>query len=217
MQQSGIDFTSSSFTLPVLKLSGTTLADIAQQLKQHVQHAPSLFENMALVADLSRVDPGVDLLELMQLIRDHHLNPLGIRNAHDAHKIQAKCHGIALLNPSRGSSGTTTATKVVRRSVRSGQQIYAQGGDLVIIGSVSNGAEVIADGSIQILGTLRGRAIAGANGQHNASIVCANQQAELLSIGGYFWLTEQIDQAHWQQGVMATQQQGQLTLDPINF
>ena len=84
--------------------------------------------------------------------------------------------------------------KVHRGQVRAGQQLYAKDQNLVIIGSVSAGAEVIADGNIHIYGALRGRAIAGAKGHHQAKIYCQNLEAELVSINGNYWLSESMEQ-----------------------
>ncbi len=84
------------------------------------------------------------------------------------------------------------ATKIVKQTIRSGQQIYAPGGDLVIIGSVSTGAEILADGNIHIYGTLRGRALAGVRGNQEASIFCHSLQAELISIAGIYLLSDDI-------------------------
>ena len=86
--------------------------------------------------------------------------------------------------------------KIHRGQIRSGQQIYAKDQNLVIIGSVSAGAEVIADGNIHVYGSLRGRAIAGAKGHHQAQIYCQNLEAELVSINGNYWLSESMEQ-HW--------------------
>ena len=83
-------------------------------------------------------------------------------------------------------------TKVIQRNIRSGQQIYAAQADLVIIGDVSNGAEVIADGSIHIHGKLRGKAMAGAEGQTSACVIAQKIEAELISIAGHYWLAETI-------------------------
>lgn len=84
------------------------------------------------------------------------------------------------------------ATKVIKQTIRSGRQIYAPGGDLVIIGSVSAGAEILADGNIHIYGTLRGRALAGVRGNQSASIFCQSLQAELISIAGIYLLSDDI-------------------------
>ncbi len=76
--------------------------------------------------------------------------------------------------------------------VRSGQQIYARGGDLVVTKLVANGAEVIADGSIHIYGALRGRALAGAQGNEGARIYCQEFHAELVSIAGHYRVFEDL-------------------------
>ena len=77
-------------------------------------------------------------------------------------------------------------TRVVDRPLRSGQQVYARGGDLVVLAAVNAGAEVIADGSIHIYAPLRGRALAGASGATTARIFTTRFEAELVSIAGIY-------------------------------
>ena len=77
-------------------------------------------------------------------------------------------------------------TLVINRPLRSGQQAYARGGDLVVLAAVNPGAEVIADGSIHIYAPLRGRALAGASGDTNARIFTTRFEAELVSIAGIY-------------------------------
>ena len=89
-----------------------------------------------------------------------------------------------------------TKSIVHKGQVRSGQQIYAQDASLTIIGSVSAGAEVIADGSIHIYGALRGRAIAGATGDNSAHIFCSKFDPELLSINGTYVLSDAIPEQY---------------------
>lgn len=84
-------------------------------------------------------------------------------------------------------------TMVVRRHVRSGQRLYAEGCDLVIIGMVGAGAEVIADGNIFVFGQLRGRAFAGAHGDESAFIYAAELEAELVSVAGQYQNMEQLE------------------------
>jgi septum site-determining protein MinC len=81
-------------------------------------------------------------------------------------------------------------SKVVTRPVRSGQQIYAEGADLIVLTQVSEGAEVLADGHIHIYGTLRGRALAGVKGDESARIFCQQMEAELVSVAGNFVLQD---------------------------
>jgi len=79
-----------------------------------------------------------------------------------------------------------TPTLVINRPLRSGQQAYARGGDLVVLAAVNAGAEVIADGSIHIYAPLRGRALAGASGSTEARIFTTRFEAELVSIAGVY-------------------------------
>ena len=107
------------------------------------------------------------------------------------------------------------AAKIVRQNVRSGQQIYAKDADLIVIGSVGNGAEVIADGNIHIYGQLRGRAIAGASGSEDAIIYCQKLEAELVSIAGSYWLSDQLPKNIWQQCAIINFNSKKLTAQPI--
>ena len=80
----------------------------------------------------------------------------------------------------------SVVTKVIDTPVRSGQRVYARGGDLVVMATVNPGAEVIADGSIHVYAPLRGRALAGAAGSSEARIIATSMEAELVSIGGVY-------------------------------
>ena len=96
----------------------------------------------------------------------------------------------APLDPSKDDSASTSTYS--DKPVRSGQQMYAKNGDLIITNLVGNGAEVIADGSIPIYGALRGRALAGAQGDEKARIFCQEFHAELVSIAGVYRVIEDI-------------------------
>jgi len=91
------------------------------------------------------------------------------------------------------SSGTPpTIALQHRQPVRTGQQVYAQGSDLVVTGTVANGAEVLADGNIHIYGALRGRAFAGALGDTDTRIFCSEFRAEIVSIAGHYRVFEEL-------------------------
>ncbi len=85
------------------------------------------------------------------------------------------------------------AGRIYRGTVRSGQQVSAPEGDLVIIGAVNAGAEVLAAGSVHVYGALRGRALAGIHGDTRAGIFCRELRAELLSVAGNYKRLEDID------------------------
>ncbi|MGB3704995.1 MAG: septum site-determining protein MinC [Castellaniella sp.] len=87
-------------------------------------------------------------------------------------------------------TGASSETLVIRHPLRSGQRIYARGGDLIVMGMVSQGAEVIADGHIHVYGPLRGKAMAGARGNPRAMILTTQLDPELLAIAGVYRVVE---------------------------
>ncbi|KAA6184551.1 septum site-determining protein MinC [Thiohalocapsa marina] len=93
--------------------------------------------------------------------------------------------GPAEASPSRGSL-------LIDHPIRSGQRVYAAGGDLTIVAPVSSGAELMADGNIHIYAPLRGRVIAGLKGDTQARIFCQDLQAELVSVAGHYRVSENI-------------------------
>ncbi len=99
--------------------------------------------------------------------------------------------------------GVAKPGKLVLQPVRSGQRIYAQGTDLIVLSTVSGGAELLADGNIHVYGPLRGRAIAGASGDSSARIFCQQLQAELLSIAGSILVNEDMQGPRWGQSIQA--------------
>lgn len=96
--------------------------------------------------------------------------------------------------PVVAAPATPTTSQMHVSPVRSGQQIYAQGRDLVVSASVGAGAEVIADGSVHVYGPLRGRALAGAQGDEKARIFCREFHAELVAIAGRYKVIEEVPQ-----------------------
>src|SRR3546814_8765088 len=86
--------------------------------------------------------------------------------------------------PEKQAEPTIKPTRIITSPVRGGQQIYAQGGDLVVVSSVSPGAELLADGNIHVYGPMRDRALAGVKGDTKARIFCQPVSAELVSIAG---------------------------------
>ena len=123
-----------------------------------------------------------------------HAKPLSTKTEKKAEKTESATpkNNQASSTANHDAVTSSATTMVINRSVRSGQQIYARNSDLVITGSVSPGAEVIADGNIHIYGQLKGRAVAGANGNVDANIFCQKLAAELISIAGCYWLYEDV-------------------------
>ncbi|KAB8123511.1 septum formation inhibitor MinC [Komagataeibacter medellinensis] len=92
-----------------------------------------------------------------------------------------------------GAEVPRASSMIIEQPIRSGQVIMNPDGDIIILGSVGSGAEITAGGSIHVYGPLRGRAIAGMNGQPDARIFAHSMQAELLAIDGYYITAEEID------------------------
>ncbi len=181
-------------------------------------HAPMLIDVSALVSN--GVADELDLARLVTVLAGHDMRAVGIVGAAGDLLNQASKLGlveeidfrprqrprpaepdIAPIAASttdqtvpQGSSHAgvpcTVPTMVLDKPLRSGQRVYARGGDLVVLGVVSHGAEVIADGHIHIYGPLRGRAIAGAQGDAEARIFASSMEPELISIAGTYRTTD---------------------------
>ncbi|OAI25748.1 septum site-determining protein MinC [Methylosinus sp. R-45379] len=86
----------------------------------------------------------------------------------------------------------SAAPLIVDTAVRSGQSIFHPDGDVIVIGSVSSGADIVAGGSVHVYGTVRGRIMAGAYGDSRARIFCRRLEAELLAVGGFYMTADEI-------------------------
>jgi septum site-determining protein MinC len=111
-----------------------------------------------------------------------------------------------------GNGKGNTAQHHSGSTVRSGQQVYARDRDLVVTAGVANGAEVIADGSIHIYGSLRGRAMAGAQGDETARIFCSDFRAELVAIAGHYRVFEDMPKEFEGQAVQCWLDNGKLMI-----
>ncbi|KID55902.1 septum site-determining protein MinC [Pseudoalteromonas luteoviolacea CPMOR-1] len=218
------------FTLSVLQLFNGDLSVVKAQLNEKISQAPKFFQGAPIVINLAEVqnEPLV-LSDLKTILSELSLNPVGICNGSDEQNETAKSIGMSVLNYTKDVApavSTNTKTEVVEKhvyvpaqvvnaTVRSGQQIYAKDRDLIIIGAVSHGAEVIADGNIHIYGTLRGRAIAGAQGNDSASIYCQKLEAELVSVNGSYWISDSLQGEFWGNPCKITQTNESLELTAL--
>lgn len=208
--EAAVELKGSVFTLPVLRVSCTDLRSIEQDLGERLAQAVTFFQNAPIVIDLERVghpSSALDLVGLVAILRNKKLIPVGVRNAAPHQAEAAIAAGLAVL---RGGSTAKAApepavvtspkpaapvareTKFITQAVRSGQKIHAPHGDLVVLAQVNAGAEIVASGNIHVYGTLRGRALAGVNGDASARIVCQHMEAELVAIAGQFRVFEDI-------------------------
>lgn len=106
--------------------------------------------------------------------------------------------------------------RVITQPVRSGQQVYAPDGDLVILASVQAGAEVLAAGNIHVYGPLRGRALAGIHGAASARVFCQSLEAELVSIAGHYKISEDLQDNGWKTAVQIQLRDDLLVVTPLD-
>lgn len=215
LKSQAFKFKARVYTLTVLQLLEIDLAKFSIQLGEMVNKTPKFFDNIPVIIDCSGLgDLPLALNELCQIMREHNLIPVAVQGASPLIATLAQCHGLAVLHTSSTSerplnevaavqtqpAETQTLVhhevmknKLITTPVRSGQQVVCKGGDLVITSPVSHGAELLADGNIHVYGALRGRALAGISGDRQARIFCHSLDAELVSIAGFYRLSDAID------------------------
>lgn len=115
----------------------------------------------------------------------------------------------------KASASLAIPTKVITLPVRSGQQVFAPQGDLVVLSSVNAGAEVLAAGNIHIYGALRGRAMAGINGDTTARIFSLQCNPELVAVAGDYMVNELLEEKLINQCVLISYEEGGLKLEKI--
>ncbi|MER8829902.1 septum site-determining protein MinC [Mesorhizobium sp. M0938] len=108
------------------------------------------------------------------------------------------------------------ATLMVKTPIRSGQSVFHAHGDVIVLGSVASGSEIVAAGSIHVYGTLRGRASAGVLGHSAARIFCRKNEAELLSVDGWYCTAEEMEPSLRGKAVQAFLEKDTLRIAPFN-
>lgn len=221
-------FKSTRASLNELILTTSDAELLKPQLASHAARVPMLFSNMPVILNLQQLPdtPEIDALQaLLALCRELSLIPVGLKTDPDnsealstalqladfSHQRRAGRESDSDNEAARAPAVTAapeqvtapTVARVITTPVRSGQQIYARGTDLVILAPVSAGAEVMADGHIHVYAPLRGRAMAGVSGNTDARIFCQCMEAELISIAGYFKTSEDLHAECWQQPIQA--------------
>ncbi|RWP45662.1 septum site-determining protein MinC [Mesorhizobium sp.] len=108
------------------------------------------------------------------------------------------------------------ATLMVKTPIRSGQSVFHAHGDVIVLGSVASGSEIVAAGSIHVYGTLRGRASAGVLGHSAARIFCRKNEAELLSVDGWYCTAEEMEPSLRGKAVQAFLEKDTLRIAPFS-
>lgn len=223
--------------MSVLHCADLSVATLQKLLSAKLAQAPAFFLQAPIVLNLSDVSQTPDFASLKHLFTELKLVLVGVTAANAEQKAAAHAAGLAVLQAGKASvkakepaavqqpaqnpaaevtaAAATMDSKVVEQTVRSGQQIYAKGTDLIVKGAVGAGAEVIADGNIHIYGSLRGKAIAGASGDTSKRIYCYNLQAELVSIAGNYWLSDSLQGKFWGKSACIKMQDDSLVISEL--
>ncbi len=190
------------FTIPTLILRDPDVSGLDEFLADQIARLPAFFDQAPIAIDVSQLPAQEQLTEfplVVGILRGHGMVPVGVRGASAAQQAQARALELAVMPAGRPVAATTTTKSpashalVVDKPVRSGQRIYADGGDLILMAGVSSGAEVLAEGHIHAYGPLRGRAMAGVSGNARARVFCREFGAELVSIAGRYRVSEDLE------------------------
>ena len=213
------------------------LVDWLEELDRRVESSLSFFANRPLVLDLTNVNPTkAETLEMVAFIEERNLRLIAVEGVEAdwlperLAPLPGKVQSAGMFEPrdvtpalglekpkapaweNETAPGTPCAALLVSEPVRSGQSIIYPQGDIIIVGSVASGAEIIAGGSIHVYGSLRGRAFAGTNGNTNARIFCNKFDAEILVIDGLYKTADDFDNS-----LRGTQVQARLDRNVMNI
>ncbi|TAA12392.1 septum site-determining protein MinC [Pseudoxanthomonas winnipegensis] len=223
-----------------LRVRTLDVAALVREMRERVDRAPKLFGRAAVIVDFGGLIQAPDLTTARALVDGlTGAGVLPVALAYGTAEIEALAEqlGLPLLAKFRAQYERSEPVQaappppppppapeppkpkavaqpgmVLKNAVRSGQQIYAEQRDLTVLTSVGAGAEVIADGSIHIYGPLRGRALAGAQGNEDARIFCSAFHAELVAVAGHYKVLDDVPRALHGKPVQVWLEDGQLNI-----
>jgi len=211
------EFKSATLPLIAVILRTADLDVLAEALDAQLADSPDFFEQEPVVIDLSQLQDDdaqadIDFTRLRDMLARHQTQPVAVRGGTDAQNIAARAAGLSVTAMPAAPAPKPAAppaeppseapqivrevpvpangTLVIDKPLRSGQQVYARGGDVIVTAVVSFGAEVIADGNVHVYAPLRGKAIAGARGNTDARIFTTCLEAQLVAIAGIYRTSE---------------------------
>jgi septum site-determining protein MinC len=204
------------------------IVDWLAEIDATLARSPGYFVGKPIVLDLAAVDLSSSAIaHLLGSLNERNISVLGIEGV-DEERLSANMP--PLLTGGRACVITRNepaqkpepearpkpTSLLLDSPVRSGQSIVFMEGDVTVLGSVGSGAEIVAGGSIHIYGTLRGRAMAGVNGNSSARIYCQRIEAELLAIDGYYQTSEEIDVSLRNRPAQARLEGDTMKITPLN-
>ncbi|MDQ1237557.1 MAG: septum site-determining protein MinC [Wigglesworthia glossinidia] len=206
LNQPCIKFSVENFSSLVLYLYSLKIKIIKEMINKKKKQFPKFFKNAPCVIDISNLTDSdyVYWQETYHSILNMGLHIVGVSgHTNKKWKLILIKNNIPIVNQANSMNKIIKPKKkfnqiynnfVIDKPVRSGQVIYAQNKNLIIISTVNSGAEIIADGNIYVYGSLRGKASAGASSKNNQKyqIFCTQLLAEFISISGKYWVNETI-------------------------
>ena len=219
MSNTPIELKGSSFTLSVVHLHDANPEVIRQALEDKIAQAPAFLRHAPVVVNIASVEEEVEWRAINEAIAATGLRIMGVSGCKIPRlKTEIDRAGIPSepTPPPPPVANQITKTRLIDQPVRSGQRIYAPHCDLIVTNHVSAGAELIADGNIHVYGMMRGRALAGAGGDRDAQIFCTHLAAELVSIAGEYWLSDNIPAEFYGKAARLRLGESALTVQPLN-
>nr|WP_244534430.1 septum site-determining protein MinC [Halomonas caseinilytica] len=228
--------------MTVMELASADPEHIREQLAGKLSQSPAFFHHTPVVLNVEHLDePHLALERICAVCRAHKLLPVAVRGGPDPVKQSAWALGLGWFPPQEADRPRSLESvpvseapvpdaeddappvademaggRIFRGTVRSGQQITSPEGDLVVVGAVNAGAEVLAGGSVHVYGPLRGRALAGIHGNTQAGIFCRELRAELLSVAGNYKRLEDIDPRLLGTAIQVRLSEAQLSITPLD-
>lgn len=198
---------SADLPLIAFQLRTADLEVLEQALLAQLAETPDFFDQDPTLIDLDGItadNTSIDFVGLQHILRQHGLRPVAFRTSNSAWEQKALSAGLVRADDARirrqmpsvpvppppPAPQTLADAVVLDRPLRSGQQVYAKGRDLIVLAMINPGAEVLADGHIHVYAPLRGKAIAGARGFAGARIFAQSMDPELISIAGVYRTSE---------------------------
>jgi septum site-determining protein MinC len=202
------------------------IVDWLAEIDATLASSPGFFVGKPVVLDLSGVDLSQGAIaHLVASLEQRNIRVLGIEGV-EADRLTASmpplltggrpCVVTRADSLPKPQAKPKSNSLLLDSPVRSGQSIIFPDGDVTVLGSVGSGAEIVAGGSIHVYGTLRGRAMAGVNGNPAARIYCQKIEAELLAIDGYYQTAEGIDASLRNRPAQAWLEGGVMKITPLN-
>ncbi|ONG15956.1 septum site-determining protein MinC [Escherichia coli] len=212
MSNTPIELKGSSFTLSVVHLHEAEPKVIHQALEDKIAQAPAFLKHAPVVLNVSALEDPVNWSAMHKAVSATGLRVIGVSGCKDAQlKAEIEKMGLPIL-----TEGKEKAPRPAPAPQAPAQNTTPVTKDLIVTSHVSAGAELIADGNIHVYGMMRGRALAGASGDRETQIFCTNLMAELVSIAGEYWLSDQIPAEFYGKAARLQLVENALTVQPLN-